>query len=154
MVSEPGPAASDRSIDDETTPDDTATDVQDEDHSRDGSPVPPSLRDRVEVTTLRAEVELLERERDALRERIGELEDEIADLEAEVAELESTVDSKDRSRQRIIDRYEDVIAERGRDDRSPDADRARRGTDDVRATARCRAFVAGVVRRLTPVSGD
>lgn len=75
----------------------------------DGRPVSGT---RTRLVALRAEVELLEAEREAFANRVLALEADVAELEDEVVALERTVECEERRRQRVIDRYEGIVAER------------------------------------------
>ena len=57
-------------------------------------------------------MELLEAERGRLANRVRALEADVAELEAETAGLDRSVANERRRRQRVIDRYERVIAEK------------------------------------------
>ena len=67
---------------------------------------------RTRVVSLRSELELLAAEREFLRNRVVALEADVAELEDEVAALEGSLETEERRRQRVIDRYEELVAER------------------------------------------
>jgi chromosome segregation ATPase len=67
---------------------------------------------RTRLVSLKAEVELLEAERETLANQVLALEADIADLEEEVSALERAVEHEEQQRQRVIDTYERIIAEK------------------------------------------
>lgn len=105
----------------------------------------PGAGTRARVVSLRAEAELLEAERGRLANRVRELEADVAELEAETAGLERSVANERRRRQRVVDRYEGVIAEKEA------ANRALRSDPETTADAgatRPLAAVRGAVRAV------
>lgn len=114
----------------------------------------PGAGTRARIVSLRAEVELLEAERGRLANRVRELEADVAELEAETAGLERSVANERRRRQRVVDRYEGVIAEKEAANRTLRSDPETAGdagpTRPLAAVqAAVRAARAGV-RRLVP----
>lgn len=109
---------------------------------------------RARIVSLRAEVELLEAERGRLANRVRELEADVAELEAETAGLERSVANERRRRQRVVDRYEGVIAEKEAANRTLRSDPETTGdAGPTRPLAAVRAAVRAAragVRRLVP----
>ncbi len=112
---------------------------------------------RTRVVSLRAEVELLEAERETLANQVLALEADVAELEAEVDALERTIECETQRRQRVIDRYEHVIAEKeaAYRDVEEESGAATGGTDArrIRPVSRIRSSVETVwsrVRHLVP----
>lgn len=94
----------------------------------------PVFGTRTRIVSLKAEIELLEAERETLANQVLGLEADIADLEAEVTALEGALEHEKQQRQRVIDKYEHVIAEKEKVNRelseesepTPEGDTSRR----------------------------
>ena len=109
----------------------------------------PRAGTRPRILSLMAEVELLEADRGRLANRVRALEADVAELEPETAGLERSV-ANERRRQRVVDRYEGVIAEKEAANRTLRGDPESAGdAGATRPLAAIRAACAGV-RRPSP----
>lgn len=121
----------------------------------DGRPVSGT---RTRVVSLSAEVELLKAERETLAHQVLALEADVARLEDEVATLEQTIEHEQQRRQRVIDRYEQILAEKETVDQAPsrESEAATNGADvrRTRPLSGCRSSMETVwtrVKHLIPI---
>lgn len=69
-------------------------------------------RQQVRAIALEVAVDLLAAERAELRQQVETLEATVAELEAETESLERTVEQKEQRHRQVVERYEQVIAEK------------------------------------------
>jgi len=107
---------------------------------------------RIRVVSLRAEVELLKAERETLANQVLALDADVARLEDEVTTLERTLEHEQQRRQRVIDRYEQILAERNDVNQAPsgESEAATNGADArrTRPLSGCRSSIETVWTRV------